>query len=56
MAMGRSFRVFHNLAQVGQGNPYSLVLEQVRYSGYTNQADVLIFHVFYTNVKMNILE
>ena len=35
MAMGRSFRVFHNLAQVGQGNPYSLVLEQVRYSGYT---------------------
>ena len=28
MAMGRSFRVFHNLGQVGQGSPYSLVLDQ----------------------------
>ena len=30
MAMGKSFRVFHNLGQVGQGSPYSLVLDQVR--------------------------
>ncbi len=28
MAMGRSFRVYHNPAHVGPGNPYSLVLEQ----------------------------
>ena len=32
MAMGKSFRVFHNLGQVGQGSPYSLVLDQVRNS------------------------
>ena len=28
MAMGRSFRVYHNPNHVGPGSPYSLVLEQ----------------------------
>ena len=28
MAMGRNFRVYHNLGHTGPGQPYSLIMEQ----------------------------